>query len=184
MIFSYSSLPSLLLPDVPQKINPRHAAVALLLDSQQRILMIQRAEHPQDPWSGHMGFPGGGFEAQDASLRVTVERECEEEIGVSLHETAMYMGALTRMNHPRICIDAFVYTMEENQTLYPNEEVAGIYWISLHDLCNSNNRGVIIHPFQGSEQEFPAIHLQEIPVPIWGISLGFIDQLFARWRNQ
>ena len=128
-----------------------------------------------------MGFPGGGFETLDKTLQVTVQRECEEEIGFSL-QRAQQLGTLTRMNHPRICIDAFVYAIEEEPQLVSNEEVAGIFWISLHDLSSEKNRGSIRQLFQGRQQDFPAIHIKEVPVPIWGISLGFIDQLFSRWR--
>ena len=181
-MFSYSHLSSLLLQDVPTHIHSRHAAVAIVMDAQQRILMIQRAEHPNDPWSGHMGFPGGGFEVLDETLQTTVQRECEEEVGLSLEKKAQFLGVLTRMNHPRICIDAFVYTIDKEPVLIPNEEVAGIFWISLHDLFTEKNRGSISHRFQGKRQDFPAIHLADVPVPIWGISLGFIDQLFSRWR--
>src|SRR5258706_15931093 len=41
------------------------AAVALILrDGPQgiEVLFIRRAEHPQDPWSGQMAFPGGRAE--------------------------------------------------------------------------------------------------------------------------
>ena len=181
-VFSYSLLSPLLLQDVSTHIHSRHAAVAIIMDAQKRILMIQRAEHPNDPWSGHMGFPGGGFETSDKTLQTTVQRECEEEIGLSLEKSAQKLGVLNRMNHPRICIDAFVYAIEEEPVLVPNEEVAGIFWIPLHELDSSKNRGSISHRFQGKQQDFPAIHLDDIPVPIWGISVGFIDQLLSRWR--
>ena len=42
--------------------TPRRAAVAVILRDAMRgpeVLFIRRAEHPRDPWSGHMAFPGG-----------------------------------------------------------------------------------------------------------------------------
>src|SRR5262245_39852984 len=30
------------------------------------LLLIERAEHPDDPWSGHMALPGGRYEPCDA----------------------------------------------------------------------------------------------------------------------
>ena len=66
-MFSYSSLfppfPSIL-PFVP---NKKHSSVAINIDHDARILMIQRATREGDPWSGHMAFPGGKFEPQDES---------------------------------------------------------------------------------------------------------------------
>ena len=128
-----------------------------------------------------MGFPGGVFEDLDQSLRDTAQRECKEEIGLSLVEEGQYMGALTRMNHPKISVDAFVYTLDRDQQLIPNEEVAGLYWLSLDTLRDGQNRSTIQHRFQGKDRAFPAIEIADVPVPIWGISLGFIDQLFHRW---
>ena len=38
-------------------------------------LLIERAKHPLDPWSGHMAFPGGRHDATDPSLERTAIRE-------------------------------------------------------------------------------------------------------------
>jgi 8-oxo-dGTP pyrophosphatase MutT (NUDIX family) len=62
--------------DVPR------AAVALVLrdgaPGEVELLFIRRAEHEKDPWSGHMGFPGGRAEPGDASLEATAVRETLE----------------------------------------------------------------------------------------------------------
>jgi 8-oxo-dGTP pyrophosphatase MutT (NUDIX family) len=182
-MFSYSILPPLLQKTIPTVQYSRHAAVAMILRDQNFILMMQRAKHEHDPWSGHMAFPGGGFEEEDQSLKDTAERECKEEVGLDLCSDGVYLGGLSRMNHPKICVDAFVYSIESEPVLSPNEEVAGLFWISLRDLVNPKNRGTIQHTFQGQERTFPTVHLPGIPAPIWGLSLGFLDQLFYRWSN-
>ena len=183
-MFSYSILPSLLQKIIPDVQYSRHAAVAMILSDKNRILMMQRAMHDLDPWSGHMAFPGGGFEENDRSLKETSERESLEEVGLDLRSKGVFLGGLSRMNHPKICVDAFVYSIEEEPILSPNEEVANIFWISLEDLVNKHNRGTIQHMYQGKERTFSAVILPQLPVPIWGISLGFIDQLFQRWSNE
>src|SRR4051812_3842337 len=55
----------------------RAAVAAILRDAAEgpEILFIRRAEHPQDPWSGHMAFPGGREEPGDADLLETAIRE-------------------------------------------------------------------------------------------------------------
>ncbi|MGH7339454.1 MAG: NUDIX domain-containing protein, partial [Candidatus Rokuibacteriota bacterium] len=62
----------------------REAAVALLVRPRAdlEILLIKRAEHPRDPWSGHMALPGGRRSTTDADLVATAFRETEEETGV------------------------------------------------------------------------------------------------------
>src|SRR5215203_7215657 len=65
------------------------AAVALLLRERERgleIFVIKRAEKSDDPWSGHMALPGGGWERGDKDVYDTARRETLEEIGVDLDE--------------------------------------------------------------------------------------------------
>ena len=180
-MFSYSLLSSSLSQKTPTLVKGRHAAVAMILDQQKRILMIQRAMHKDDPWSGHMGFPGGGYEKQDENIRSTAERECREEVGISLPEHSNFLGGLRRLSHPKITVDAFVYSLEEEVSLNVNEEVADAFWIPLCDLNNRKFKGTIEHVFQNQPRQFPSITLPNVPVPIWGISLGFINQALRIW---
>ena len=39
------------------------AAVLRVVDGAPELLFIKRADHDGDPWSGHMAFPGGRYEA-------------------------------------------------------------------------------------------------------------------------
>src|SRR5437868_134308 len=82
---------------VPHEMAPRRAAVAAVLrqgEIEPEVLFIHRAEHPLDPWSGHMAFPGGRVEPQDASEQAAAERETEEEVGLRLAEAAVRAGRL------------------------------------------------------------------------------------------
>src|SRR5689334_10241192 len=63
------------------------AAVAMVLAPEEddlRVLMIKRAEHPHDPWSGHMALPGGRHDLGDGDLAETAIRETAEEVGIDL----------------------------------------------------------------------------------------------------
>lgn len=182
-MFSYSKLSSALGQSNLPLVKGRHAAVAIVLDEKKRVFMIQRARHEKDPWSGHMGFPGGGYEPGDEGLQQTAERECREEVGFDLELHGELLGSLHRLSHPKITVDAFVYRLISPVSISINEEVEAYFWISLHDLDNDRFTDTIEHVFQGAPREFPAIVLPEIPVPIWGISLGFIHQALRIWSS-
>jgi hypothetical protein len=62
---------------------PGRAAVAIVLrdvEDGPQVLLIRRAEHVGDPWSGHMAFPGGREDPEDESLLATAIRETREEL--------------------------------------------------------------------------------------------------------
>ena len=98
--------------------HEKWAAVALLLRegaSGPEVFFIRRAEHPRDPWSGHMAFPGGRQDAQDATLLHTAVRETQEEVGLDLSREAEHIGqlddlqAIARGKPQETVIRPFVY---------------------------------------------------------------------------
>ena len=47
-----------------------------------QVLFIRRAEHPHDPHSGQVSFPGGRREPSDPDAPTTALRETHEEVGL------------------------------------------------------------------------------------------------------
>src|SRR5262245_58169717 len=77
------------------------------------LLMIKRAEHDGDPWSGHVACPGGREEDGDASLEATAIRETREETGIDLGRVGRILGTLDDLSPrtpylPPIVIRPFV----------------------------------------------------------------------------
>lgn len=61
------------------------AAVAVIYEIPSRsLVLIERAERPGDPWSGHIAFPGGFRKASDESSYHTALREAWEEVSADL----------------------------------------------------------------------------------------------------
>ena len=78
--------------------NVMCAAVSIILDENEDILLIKRSEREGDPWSGHIGFPGGRVEqGDDRNPFLTAIRETSEEIGIELNETN-FMERKTKQN--------------------------------------------------------------------------------------
>jgi ADP-ribose pyrophosphatase len=65
-------------------ITPIAAAVALILDAQDRILIIRRAH---EPGLGKLGLPGGVIEPEETG-EMAAARETHEEVGLDLPASA------------------------------------------------------------------------------------------------
>jgi 8-oxo-dGTP pyrophosphatase MutT (NUDIX family) len=110
----------------------------VLIPDPDSLLLIRRAERVNDPWSGHIGLPGGRREPGDADLVRTAIRETEEEIGLSL-TAAWPLGALDdvvprTISLPPIAVRPFVFALDRCPTLVLGPEVAAAHWIPLAQL--------------------------------------------------
>ncbi|KAJ2715202.1 hypothetical protein H4R19_001332 [Coemansia spiralis] len=113
--------------------------------AQAQILFIQRAMYPGDPWSGHIGFPGGKKEPQDASDRATAERETREELGLDLGGDAfVHLGALDDAQAYFLCrgvvmaASPHVYLQVCHSTpeIALSAEVASAHWVGLAQILH------------------------------------------------
>lgn len=121
--------------------GPNTAAVALLLQGG-KFLLIKRAEREGDPWSGHVGFPGGHWKPGE-SLLDTVTREVLEEVGIDLR-TAHLMGVMepdSPMNARDLKVYPFVFKLDSVGDIRLGEEVAGYMWVTKSDLVETEWRG-------------------------------------------
>ncbi len=74
-----------------QFVTPTPAAVALVLDQENRLLLMRRAH---EPGKGRLGLPGGIIEPMETA-ELSCAREVLEETGVDLPASAYrYMGTL------------------------------------------------------------------------------------------
>lgn len=135
-------------PPPAERLPARRAAVAAVLRVDEadastdgcgviHVLLMRRVEHPRDPWSGHVSFPGGTQEPGDADLLATAVRETHEEVGIDLSAdarlicplapiTAMGRGVALDMD-----ITPFVFVLERPRPLRVNDEVAHAFWFPL-----------------------------------------------------
>ena len=140
-----------------------------------QLLFIERARADGDPWSGHIAFPGGRVEADDADLRATAERETREEIGLHLEPTH-YLGRLDDLQGTSLPVQvaAFVYIVDNDIELDLNREVHRAFWRPLRALCDPARHCQHLtqaHPM-------PAIDLLGPERPLlWGITYRFTAQL-------
>jgi 8-oxo-dGTP pyrophosphatase MutT (NUDIX family) len=165
------------------------AAVALILREGAagiEILFIRRAEHPNDPWSGQMAFPGGRAEPGE-DLEATAVRETAEEIGIDLGSAGQRIGvldevrAMARLRPVSLTILPFVFRLHADVAPVLGHEVRSLHWIPIDDLLAAERRSVMDYVEQGATLQFPCLRVEDIV--IWGLTyrmfVGFQERAFS-----
>jgi len=163
----------------------RRCAVNLLLRHNDEhgleLLMIQRAERDGDPWSGHMGFPGGRHDEDDANIYRTAMREMHEEIGIDESQIELIgrlSDLMTRSDvwHRPMVVTPFVCRLKgEEPMLLAKQEVAKVVWIPLRFLADTSHRQSMPWKSRGLSMHLPCYVFDSKRV--WGLSLSMIDEL-------
>ena len=160
------------------------AAVSLVIregHSGLELLFIHRAEHPADPWSGQMAFPGGRSEPGESDLAATAIRETAEEIGVDLYKVGERLGALDEVRAMArgklmdLAIMPFVFRVSGTPEARPNEEVRDVHWISLDGLLGPEWRSTMEYVHGGSTFHLPCIRWDRRV--IWGLTFRMFTNL-------
>lgn len=175
-------------PAHPAAEADMRAGVAVLLQPQQddlHMLFIHRAQHPQDPWSGHMAFPGGRHEPGDPSLQITTQRETKEEVGIDLALHGEYLGQLATVQAaPRgrsinMAVSPFVYVVSPEARPAPDPvEVQDTIWVPLAFMQQDGvEQQVSRHLHDGTSIEVPALLYGG--KTIWGLTYRMLQGFLA-----
>jgi 8-oxo-dGTP pyrophosphatase MutT (NUDIX family) len=168
------------------------AAVAVVLRRRPDdldLLLIKRARHERDPWSGHMALPGGRRDAADASLLETAVRETLEETAVTLDPRGPgFLGRLERVtpsspNLPPLTIAPFVFGVPPATEARPAPaEVDRVHWVSLSRLRGPGAVEMRDIALPGGARPFPGL-----PVAgefVWGLTYRILTDLFERFPER
>jgi 8-oxo-dGTP pyrophosphatase MutT (NUDIX family) len=153
------------------------ASVALVLagpEDDLALCAIRRAEHPSDPWSGHMALPGGRADAADSGPLAAAERETLEEVGLAL-DAPHRLGALSQVpvrlggGGRQMVLSPFVYHLGTGHPPFVlSDEVAEAFWIPLSYLWDPRNAGRFTWKRDGANLLYPAIRFRD--TAIWGLT--------------
>jgi 8-oxo-dGTP pyrophosphatase MutT (NUDIX family) len=159
------------------------AAVAVVLARAPRephLLLIRRAEHPLDPWSGHMAFPGGRLDPTDETLVAAAIRETREEVGIDLE---IHGALVTRLDDLQasargrnldLVVSPFLFTLEErHEPRIDPREVAEALWVPLHVFRDPRFHGTTAVSRGEFQADFPA-YLYEGNT-VWGMTYRMIQ---------
>ena len=161
----------------------RRAAVSLILRAGEagalELLMIKRAEHEGDPWSGHVALPGGRWEPGDRSLAETAMRETREETGIDLARDGRLLGVLDEV-HPRnpmlppIVITPYVAALGGDPAIVLSHEVDDAFWVSVDALRDpAATRDVVLQLTTGPRTVRSFQHRDHT---IWGLTERILRQ--------
>ena len=166
--------------------GPGRAAVAVILrdaDAGAQVLLIRRAERPGDPWSGHMGLPGGRWESGDPELVDTAIRETREEVGLDLTLAGTPLGCLRTIPavaHGRrtgLTITPFLFAVAGDPRLQQNDEIAETLWVPIDVLQDRRHRTTVEYERDGRKFRLPAWEFHGRI--IWGLTHAMLTSLLA-----
>jgi 8-oxo-dGTP diphosphatase len=167
---------SKLLKSAKESLDANAAVVVLLREEEcdLQVLLVNRAEKSDDPWSGQTALPGGKRDSEDSDLMETVVRETLEETGINLLECCRFLGAMEPLRstrRPEMKILPFVVLLEKEQVVKLNEELTEYFWTPLGELIEHKGTA------NSSFGEYPAyiigIHA------IWGLTYRILDMLLC-----
>jgi 8-oxo-dGTP pyrophosphatase MutT (NUDIX family) len=175
---------------IEHETAPRRAAVAIILrsvddgaDTSCECLFIHRAVQSDDPWSGHMAFPGGRLEESDPSLLHAARRETLEEVGIDLERDGELLGAIDELRASArgrvlpMAISPFVFALAAPVTTRCSEEVAESVWVPLRQLLDPGSASTVPYVLEGQRFDLPCFRISGHV--IWGLTYQMVMRFFA-----
>jgi 8-oxo-dGTP pyrophosphatase MutT (NUDIX family) len=175
--------------DYQPRVRPQEsiikAAVSIILRDGEHgteLLMMQRAKHENDPWSGQMSFPGGKIELDDKDSKAAAVREAFEEVGAELQDDD-FIGQLDDLYGLKVNdvfsvhVACFVFKPLRELKLKANYEVADMVWLPIKALDDRANAFDYKHPTDPA-MSMPAVMIDQSKEQIlWGMSLRMLANL-------
>lgn len=182
--------------ELPVDAETRRAAVSAILrpaDDGLEVLLIRRAERANDPWSGHMAFPGGRYDERDLDVRTTAVRETLEEIGLDLDVHGTLVGRLddivpgsSRGLMTGLVVSSFVWWLDRMPELVPNGvEVDELHWAPIVPMLRGQRDTTYPYEWRGQAMQFPGFRVGhgDTERVVWGMTHRLLQTLFARLRG-
>lgn len=188
-------LPPLFSNPTPQDLQPqltRYACVAVILKGDSlhnlEIGFIQRAQNPEDRWSGQIAFPGGKREEHDITDLAVALRETREEVGAHLHPEEL-LGRLDDIQARKagqlldFYIRPFVFlTQREFDIILDPSEVSDFFWVPLKHMQDPQRQTTYRIARESGYANLPAIYLDR-DLPLWGLTYMMVLNLLERIRG-
>ena len=170
--------------------NSRFAAVAIIMLMNHRgseLLLIKRTAHPDDPWSGQIGLPGGHRDENDEDLLQTSIRETHEETGIRLTRDHLICPIDDQQGYARggqinLTVRPYVFTLDQMPgDIQINHELDRYYWMSLFHFQNPENH-VYFDPMKTAQLR-PGVRLDNANI-LWGMTYRIMKNFFTALEHE
>lgn len=169
---------------------PRAAVSSILrpdsLNHELVMLFLKRNARVDDPWSGHIAFPGGRFIKQDRDILSTAARELMEEAGIDMRQCEI-LGTLNEVipsSLRSIRVTPFVVLAPENVDVsLDHNEIERFFWIPVsyfRDQMNIRPHAIVRF---GVKTEVSSYKFFKDYV-IWGLTFRVIQDLIERIERE
>ncbi|QQG48072.1 MAG: CoA pyrophosphatase [archaeon] len=170
-----------LVKDEPKGSGLRFAAVSVIVRDPETpsVLLIKRAEHAADPWSGQVAFPGGKVQEGDRTVKDTAIRETYEEVGIDLAASAEFMGysGLFRTHNGTMDVVPTAFSLTGDVEVRLNREASSYKWVGLEDLASPKNRSTYTIDSSSGTANLPAVVVDDYVV--WGLTHRILTSLLG-----
>lgn len=181
---------------------PHRAAVSIIFrprelakaqdDAKWQIMFIKRTQKDEDPWSGHIAFPGGHKEAVDKTTLETAIRETREEVGIDLTMDVELLGRLDDVHASArgdllpLAIEPFVFYLPDavDGHIVQPQEVEKIIWVNVSQLLDIKSSTTTPFVRDGLQLDLPAYDIGGHI--IWGLTYRMLQNLFTvlKWQHK
>jgi 8-oxo-dGTP pyrophosphatase MutT (NUDIX family) len=144
-----------------------------------QLLLMQRAKHPNDPWSGNLSFPGGKIDPEDRDAYAAAVRETSEEVDIDL-KPEHCIGQLDDIYaaRVRVRVSAFVFNVPSSYTwVQGNYEVQRYFWVPLSHFLSPGHHAMRCIDWHGEKSEVPSFFIDPATPPLWGLTYRLVRQL-------
>lgn len=145
---------------------------------QNSILLLERSANHQDPWSGHLAFPGGRMDSTDVSLLDCAIRETHEECGIQLNQNLMQTvlpsaPAGRFVKHKPLWVQPFhFYLPALPELVLQRTEIAAWHLLKVQDFLFPENHQQKAFARHSPEKLFPCIPVGK--KLLWGFTYGVL----------
>lgn len=170
--------------------NTRFAAVAIIMfmnHEDSRLFLIKRTAHPNDPWSGQIGLPGGHLEEHDEDLLQTSMRETYEETGIWLSRDQLISPIHDQQGYARggkidLTVRPYLFFLDQLPAdVRINHELERFYWMPLRHFQNPDNH-VYFDPMKTAQLR-PGVRLDESNI-LWGMTYRIMTDFFKALQHE